>query len=392
MATVAAAADCTWTGYSLAERDRRWAAVRANAARAGLDCVFVPLGNGLDARYLTQMSNSIVVLPTDVRPPVVYADRDAHNEWVPEPRPARRAWAGNMVQALVDAGMERAHIGVAGLRGGTVTHVRQHDGVVNHRSYAEVLRRLPNATFEDATDVVGFARYVKGEEEIACLRRAAAIAEAGIERMIEVARPGVDGAVLYARVMERMLELGSEYHELALSFGPLDGPPPPRQTQPAIGRRLAAGDAIVNEVSAVWGGQVAQEDQPVVLGPVPAAWEPVVALQREVFEAGLERMRPGTTLGELVDFVEGLGARRGMRAAVLMHGRGLGDDGPLVSPRSPGDRVRDVRLERNSAWVWKPTVWSADGQRQLVWGGDVLVTEQGGERLFARPHRLVSVS
>ena len=75
-----------------------------------------------------------------------------------------------------------------------------------------------------------------------------------------------------------------------------------------------------------------------------------------------------------------------------MHGRGLGDDGPLVSPRSPGDRVRDVRLERNTAWVWKPTVWSADGQGQLVWGGDVLVTEQGGERLFARPHRLVSVS
>ena len=38
-----APADITWTGYSLAERDRRWAAVRKNAVAAGLDCVFVPL-------------------------------------------------------------------------------------------------------------------------------------------------------------------------------------------------------------------------------------------------------------------------------------------------------------------------------------------------------------
>ena len=42
-----------WNGYSLAERDRRWKAVRESAAKAGLDCIFVPLGNGVDGRYLT---------------------------------------------------------------------------------------------------------------------------------------------------------------------------------------------------------------------------------------------------------------------------------------------------------------------------------------------------
>jgi hypothetical protein len=48
----------TWRGYSLADRDRRWSAVRANAAREGLDCVFVPYGNRQDARYLTQMADA----------------------------------------------------------------------------------------------------------------------------------------------------------------------------------------------------------------------------------------------------------------------------------------------------------------------------------------------
>jgi hypothetical protein len=192
--------------------------------------------------------------------------------------------------------------------------------------------------------------------------------------------------------MERMLEEGSEYHELAITAGPLDGPEPVRQTRPPIGQRLAAGDLIQDEVSAVWGGQVAQEDQPVLLGPVPGAWEPVVALQREVFAAGLERLRPGTGLGEFMDFVNGFGAGRGLRTEVLLHGRGLGDDGPLLSPRASGERVRDVRIERQTAWVWKPIVWTADGRRRFIWGGDVVVTERGAEPLFRRPQGLVAIT
>ncbi|MBM2810460.1 MAG: hypothetical protein HW416_1219, partial [Chloroflexi bacterium] len=59
----------SWQGYSVAERDRRWQMVRDNAAKAGVDCVFVPLGNGTDARYLTQLRASVIVMPTDGRPP-----------------------------------------------------------------------------------------------------------------------------------------------------------------------------------------------------------------------------------------------------------------------------------------------------------------------------------
>src|SRR5918999_1013442 len=95
-----------WAGYSLAERDRRWRAVRENAARAGLDCIFVPLG----------------------------------------------------------------------------------DGVVNHTAFAEVMHRLPNARFEDATDVVGFVRYIKSEEEVSFVKQAVKIAEAGIDEMIKAAQ------------------------------------------------------------------------------------------------------------------------------------------------------------------------------------------------------------
>ena len=381
-----------WEGYSLAERDRRWDAVRAGARAADLDCIFVPLGNSADARYLTDLRASAVVLPADGGPAIAVTDRGAGNSWLPQTRAANRQWAEPMAQALLDAGMERARIGVAGLSAGSVSHVRAMDGVVNHSSYAHVVSRLPNATFLDATNIVGMARYVKSDEEIACLRRATEVAEAGVDAMIEAARPGEDAAAMYAAVMERMLRMGSEYYPLAMYVDPIDEPQTERHTNPPLGRVLRANDLITNEVSAVVGGQVAQEDQPILLGPVPEAWKPVIELQREVFEAGLEVMTPGATMGELIDFTNGFGDKRGMRTAVLMHGRGFGDDGPLLTPRASGEEIRDLVIQRGNAWVWKPTAHSADGRISFTWGGDVVVTETGGEPLFKRGHGMTSTA
>ena len=75
-----AAAEIKWNGYSLAERDWRWRRVRDNAAKAGFDCIFVPLcvdgrnlhlsleqhrGTRSDCRFLTILDNAAVILPTE---------------------------------------------------------------------------------------------------------------------------------------------------------------------------------------------------------------------------------------------------------------------------------------------------------------------------------------
>ena len=160
-----------------------------------------------------------MILPTDGRQPIVISDQEVGNDWIPEFRPVEGSWGESMAQALIDAGMERARIGVSGIRRGFYTHGRAFHGVVNHSSYVEVHQRLPNATFENATEVIGYARYVKSDEQIACLRRGAAIAAAGIEKMIELARPGMDEGLLYTRVMHRMISLGSEYYPMAFYSG-----------------------------------------------------------------------------------------------------------------------------------------------------------------------------
>ena len=103
-----------WSGYSLAERDRRWQAVRENAGKAGFDCILVPLGNGVDGRYMTQLRCSAMVLPTDGRAPIIIADRRSSNELGAGTVADRPRMGRADGEALIDLGMERARIGVVG--------------------------------------------------------------------------------------------------------------------------------------------------------------------------------------------------------------------------------------------------------------------------------------
>ena len=400
-------ADINWNGYSLVERDWRWRRVRDNAAKAGFDCTFVPLcvdgrnlhlsleqarGTRSDCRLLTQLDNAAIILPTDGRAPIVVSDQDFGNDWLPEIRPMDNSWGESMARALIDAGMQRARIGVSGICRGFYTHGRAFHGVVNHSSYAEVLRRLPNATFENATEVIGHARYIKSAEQIACLRRGAAIAAAGIDKMIELARPGMDEGQLYTRVMQRMVSLGSEYYPMAFYSGLHGGGRLPRFEDPAEGRTLQSGYRIANEVDAVFGGLIAQEQQPIYLGAIPDAWKPAIDLQREMYYAGLEHLIPGRPFAEFMDLINAFGEKRGMKSQLLMHGRGYGDDGPLFTPQNRGGRNRDVLIEKDCVFIVKPIAHSADGSFDTSWGGCVLVTDKGGEPLVKRTPGMVSIT
>ena len=380
-----------WNGYSLAERDRRWNAVRANASEAGFDCILVPLGNGIDARYMTQLRCSVLVLPSDGRAPIVIADRRSNNEWVAEPWQTGREWAEPMAEALLDLGMQRARVGVAGLKGGVMTHCESIDGVVNHSALEHVIGKLPDARFEDATDVIGKVRYVKSAEEIGFVRRSAEVSSAGLDELVKLARPGVDAGVVYSTVLARILQERSEYFPMTLTIDSIDVVKPKRFTNPPIGRRLEANALITDEIHAIMGAQLTQVCQPILLGKVPSEWQSVIDLQREVYEAGLALIKPGTTFGQLADIANGFGVRRGMKTIMQLHGCGYGDDGPLFNRRISGARARDLQMASGNVFIWKPIAMTADERIKFAWGGPVLVGAHSAEALFRRAHGMVSV-
>jgi Xaa-Pro aminopeptidase len=381
-----------WNGYSPAERDRRWNAVRENARRAGFDCVLVPLGDGIDARYMTQLRCSAMVLPSDGRAPIVIADRRSSNAWIPDPWQTGREWAEPMGEALLDLGMERARVGVSGLSGGTVIHCHSIDGVVNHTALAQVMAKVPNASFDDATDVIGLVRYVKSEEEISFIRESTQVASAGLDELIRLARPGVDAGVLYADVLAHILELRSEYTPPILTIGSIHDHTAEGCCNPPIGRRLQQGDLIINEISAIRGAQTTQVSQPILLGSVPETWQDIIALQREVYEAGWSMIKPGTTFGALCDLVNGLGGEHGIETALQLAGCGYGDDGPLYSAETRSDRTRDLAMAAGNVFTFQPIAMARDRKTQFSWGGPVLVTDIGCEPLFKREHGMVEIN
>jgi Xaa-Pro dipeptidase len=373
-----------WADYSLAERDRRWKAVQDAGKKAGFDCIFVPLGDGVDARYLTQLRCSSVVMPTDGRAPIIIADRSSRNTWAPEPWQTSREWSEPMAEALLERGMERARIGVAGLKGGKVTHINSIDGVVNHGAFSAVLKRLPHAKFENATDIVGFVRYIKSDEEIAAMRKATAIAERGIDELKKIARPGADAAKVYADVMACMMEQGSEYFPFALT---IDGK---RYADPPLGCRLKSNDLVHGEIISVWGTQIAEEDQPVALGAASEGLRPLIQSHREVFDAGLQLLKPGTPCEKLLEFTKNGLDKHGYTRKILLAGRGAGDDGPVIDSSASAEKLKDILVEKNTLWLWRPTI--SDGKNHFTWGGTVLVTDKGAERLSKRDHGIISIA
>lgn len=379
-----------WNGYSLAERDRRWQAVRGGAAKAGFDCILVPLGNGIDGRYMTQLRCSAMALPTDGRAPIITADRRSSNDWVPDPWQTGREWAEPMAEALLDLGMQKARVGVAGLKGGSLSHCSASDGVVNYSALAYVMERLPQARFEDATDIIGRVRFVKSAEELQCVRHSAEVATVGLETLIKLARPGLDAGVLYSEVLAAMLERRSEYFPLTISIEAIENEKPRIYTNPPIGRRLDKNALITNEINAIIGAQLTQVCQPILLGSVPASWQALIRAQSEIYQEGLSRMKPGMTFGALADWVTSAGDQRGIRAVMQVHGCGYGDDGPLFTRRQAG--ARDVALVPNSAFVWKPAVISADGGRQYRFGGPLVINASGAESLFNRESSMISIA
>jgi hypothetical protein len=201
----------------------------------------------------------------------------------------------------------------------------------------------------------------------------------------------MDEGLLYTRVMHRMISLGSEYYPMAFYSGPHGGVRLPRFEDPTAGRFLQRGYRIANEVDAVFGGLIAQEQQPMILGAIPDDWKPAIDLQREMYYAALEYLTPGRPFAELMDLINSFGEKRGMRSQLLMHGRGYGDDGPLFTPQNRGMRNREVAIEKGSVFIVKPIAHSADGKFDTSWGGCVLVTDKGGEPLVKRTPGMVSI-
>jgi Xaa-Pro dipeptidase len=382
---------------SLEERDRRWAKVRQLMRAQGVDCLIATGSTGqhyrnhADAKYLTQLgqANEEVGLFFPVEGKVVAMTNPPgpwpSDSWTGPTAPARGGWVAALIELIRQAGLEQATVGVIGLAGGLYSTVRQADGFIPYTALSRLKAAFPRARFVNAAPILGEARYVKSDEEVQFLRKAVWVAEQSMQAMVETAGSGVFEPEVMAAMYQASIAAGGS---LPIMLGWYSGPfgrAYHRLEQPAH-RRLESGDYLMVETEGRWGGYVGQLDQSLTIGAVPAWAEDAFKVAVECFFSVLAAMKPGVAMGELRQAARSISRIPEASGDLIMHGRGLGDDGPLVLPSDPPDSPIDaVQLQENTVFLLKPPI-TYKGQRDVGHVGDtVVVTARGAERLGTRP-------
>jgi len=134
--------------------------------------------------------------------------------------------------------------------------------------------------------------------------------------------------------------------------------------------------------------------QPVWVGQCPPIYQDLVKIHREVFDGIMETLRPGVTVRELQAATEhavaeatpATGPLAGCTAALTMHGRGQGDDRPLITNPRAASRYLDLQLDERNVFILKPNVKTADCRHRLTWGDTVTIDANGARRLGSRVH------
>jgi Xaa-Pro aminopeptidase len=392
--------------FSLAERDRRWKAVRERMAAAGIDVIVTPQNTGhsmdyqANTRYLTHVggggdSDIAAVFPLHGEVTAIATSAAPRwptvQDWTTDVREARRNYGKVIVDRLKELKVERGRIGITGL--GEVEGTRTPEGTILYGTWKQIREAFPQADLVDATNILTEVRYTKSQEELDVLSQSMAIIELAYEAEIQAARPGVKDWEVWAATQYALMHHGSE---MPVHCNWVSGKNPKRTlTRPSM-RLLEYGDLIINEIEASWIGYRSQGVQPVFVGAADPVHQELIKVQREVFNRVLESLKPGITVKELAALTLKTGAEvaprsgpaAGAKADLNMHGRGAGDDGPIITAHARSPQQLGVALKENMVFICKPSAISADRTSICTWGDTVVVTGQGGRRLGKRPHDL----
>ena len=202
---------------SLAERDRRYALIRAALSERNVDALIV---TGSQLFYLSGgLPGEIAgLLPTDENeafaaviswrylvdiPKQVMLDAQ---DWVTELRSARSPAPG-LIERLKELRLENGTIGYA--------------GPLSFQAHSGIMKALPSVELVEVSDILNNARTLKSGEEIELIDRANQVFNAAITAIHETARPGMLGREVVQIGMNAMMDAGGDIDSaFSFNFGP----------------------------------------------------------------------------------------------------------------------------------------------------------------------------
>ncbi|MCC6888496.1 MAG: aminopeptidase P family protein [Hyphomicrobiales bacterium] len=362
--------------------DERLADIVSRIREAGLDAI-VALHDGA---HFIEKPNPVTVLTgfKSLGPAAAILRRDGELTLIVAPAwdaeravqastRARVIGADDVVDALPSQ-LNRAPLGLAGMP------------FLPWALAERVATALPAAVSCDK--LVFDAARTKTDDEIAGARAATRIAELGYRHLLEIVRPGISEDELALALKWQMKSLGAEDNFLLLCAGPHN-----RAVQPSTGRRLAAGDIVLAEITPSVRGQLAQICRTVILGPASPELAQKYALVVHAMEQGIAAAKPGVPMSEVCRAINGELEAKGYGEFchpphIRRRGHGLG----FASVR-PGDVALDnaTPLEAGMVFMIHPNQYLPE-TGYLLCGEPVLLTPQGAVPLTAQPAALAAVA
>jgi Xaa-Pro aminopeptidase len=371
--------------FSDAEYERRLAAMRAGMAKENLDALIIFCGAGsyAPARWLTNYQpiyGSVFVALRADGGLTVTTDGMLHAEPMHS-----MVWTCRAADVRCAAGplYGRARDEVAALAADAVAGVA-HVGLIGGATiaqplYAALASRLPKLRAADT--ILDQARLIKSAEEIALMEEAGRIADAAFAALFAKLAPDRLETEVAAAVVETMLRMGAiESFRTCVVGGKLAGL---KHAYPRA-RKLQKGEMVFLDLGASYRGYASDTSRCCVVGEKPAGEAAaLLSVARDLYEAGLEEMRPGRTIDDVAKALQRV--VKGTRFQKDFYESGFGHGIGMDLFEGPGGLFAgsQVELRPGMTLAYEPMV-VVEGLGTGVIEDTVLITETG--------HRLLTNS
>ena len=263
-------------------------------------------------------------------------------------------------------------------------------GVIPHADLAMIQQTNPEAILIDLNEAYQRFRLVKSPAEMVFVEIASRMNDAAIEALAAELRPGVNEYEV-ARIVEDTYNADRGWNLIHFSLStPMEAPEVcvPHQYHPD--RTLQAGDVFVTEISTTFWGYAGQ-----ILRTFTIASDPTPRYARlhevalEAYDSIVEVLRPGATIGEVLDAAEVITKSGFDIWDDLVHGFGGAYLPPIVRTRANrgATHPEDFEYPDGTLLVVQPNV--IDGPAGVQTGNSLQLTSDGAISTQLQPTRMI---
>lgn len=263
-------------------------------------------------------------------------------------------------------------------------------GVVPHADYDTLRSSIPNAVFIDLNNRYQSFRLVKSEAEMVFTRIGSRMNDAAVAALASALKPGLNERNIARIVEETYLDHGG-INLIHFSLTTSMADPQivvPHQSHPD--RSIAAGDVLVTEISTTFWGYAGQILRTFVISAEPTRrYARLHQVALEAYAALTDHMRPGITIGRLLD-VAAMITEAGFDIwDDLIHGFGGAYLPPILRTRANRGATHpdDFAYPTGTLLVVQPNV--IDGQAGVQVGNSMQITPDGPAVTQTHPTEMI---